>query len=332
MSYEIVAAEDQEPKTRSRDTPMELELVCEDEAGNPRDPRLEAGSIVITGGTALALWIRYLGKERNGELPEELKLAETIADWDFHPTRTTDPNFFFGDRGCYLRVDEETKEKKFVEGEYNKYGAFQSNRVRHLDGSYDSEYYVNQVILRDIVAELFPDECTTDPNEGCALVDYGYLAPQKTDFEGPIIEKLRLHEKEEPENPTIPLPSSIGSPNARRPARDVVTLLHPEITIVTHLQALSIGNFLKESRQKTKRRATRIKCFYELYEYPGFRVENDKVSITGRVRHALKRFVNSSFCRIVTSDDENAIEQLYADTEKILSQFEGKVSFAPYGF
>lgn len=118
---------------------MELELTCEDEAGVLRDPRLDAGSVVITGGTALALWIRYLRKERNKDLTDELKLAETVADWDFHPTRTTDPNFFFGDKACYLRVDEKTKENAFVEGKYNKYGAFQRNRVRHLDGSYDDE-------------------------------------------------------------------------------------------------------------------------------------------------------------------------------------------------
>ena len=190
--------------------------------------------------------------------------------------------------------------------------------------------YVNKVVLRDIVAELFPDECTTDPKEGCALVDYGYLAPHETDFEGPIIEKLRLHEKEEPEKPTLPLPSSIGSSTARRPARDVVTLLHPEVTIVTHLQALSIGNFFKEeSRQKTKRRAARIKCFYELYKYPGFKVEGHDVTVRGNVIDALRRFVNSSFCKIVLGDDNDAIDELYANVEEVFKHFGGKVSFAP---
>ena len=318
---------------------MQLDLECEDEAGGGklREPRLEAGSIVITGGTALALWIRYLRKERKKELTKELakelKLAETIADWDFHPTRTTDPNFFFGDEACSLSVDD--KRRKINKDE-NGGWLSETNRVRDPDiedhEERQEEYSVDRVILRDIVAELFPDECTTDPNEGCALVDYGYKPPQETDFEGPIIEKLRLHKKEEPEKLTFPLPSSIGNSNARRPARDVVTLLHPEITIVTHLQTLSISNFLKETRQKTKRRATRLKCFYELYEYPGFKVKHDKVSIGGNVRDALKRFVDSSFCQIVTSDEEDAIKKLYADTEKFLEQFGGEVSFAPSGF
>lgn len=313
---------------------MELRLACEDEAGLPRDPIPETGSVVITGGTALALWIRYLRKERNEELTEEMKLAETIADWDFHPTRTTDPNFFFGDEACYLRVDERTKEEGFVDGEYSKHGAFQRNRVRHPDGKVEKVYEVNQVVLRDIVAELFPDECTTDPNEGCALVDYGYEAPHKTAYEGRIIEKLKLHERKDPEKTAVPLPSSLGNPGARRPARDVVSLLHPEVTVIAHLQALGMNNFLEVSREKTKRRAARIKRFHELYKeyWEGFKVDDRLIKVQGKTRDAMYRFVKSPFCKIVLGDDQDAIDELYADAEKVLKRFGEKVSFAPYGF
>jgi len=307
---------------------MELDLACEDDLG-PREPRLEAGSVVITGGTALALWIRYLRKEKNVEPTEELKLAETVADWDFHPTRTTDPGFFFGDRSCSLRVDERTNEKGFVQGEHK----FQLNHV-HIDGVAETyEYDVNRVVLRDIVAELFPNECTTDPNEGCALVDYGLATPHENDFEGPIIKKLRIHEKRKPENLTFPLPSSIVNSTARPPARDVVSLLHPEVTIVAHLQALSIDNLSTVTRQKTKRRAARIKCFHELYDsvWEGFKIEGHDVTVRGNVIDAMRKFLETEFCNIVLSDDEEAIEKLYTDTENVLKKFNGKTSFAPYG-
>ena len=187
----------------------------------------------------------------------------------------------------------------------------------------------NQVVLRDIVAELFPDECTTDPKEGCALVDYGYQAPHETENEGPIIEKLRLHEKKVPEKTTLPLPSSIGNSSARHPARDVVSLLHPEVTIVAHLQALSMDTFFRQSRQKTKRRVARLKCFCELYKYPGFNVEGHDVTVRGSVISAMKNFVKSSFCKIVLGNDNDAINELYANVEEVFKRFGGKVSFAP---
>jgi len=310
---------------------MGLNLACEDAEGRrePREPRLERASAVMTGGTALALWIRYLGtlypdKKTKGS-PKEFELAESVADWDFHPTRSTNPSHFFGDATCKLVVDDgQSKRKGIVEDEYGY--VTQKNRVRHLEGNEEKEYDVNGVVLRDIVAELFPGECTTDPIEGCALVDYGYLPPHKTDFEGPIIEKLGLAN-----DYTFPLPPSIGNVDARHPARDVVSLLHPEVVIVTHLQALSMDNFLKVSREKTKRRAVRVKCFYELYDWSGFKIDGREVTVRGNVIDAMGRFAESPFCEVVLGDDEEAIEKLYTDTENVLKRFNGKTSFAPYG-
>jgi hypothetical protein len=52
---------------------------------------LKPFSAVITGGSALALWIRYLetlhAEEEKTKLkfsPETLSLAKSVADWDMH--------------------------------------------------------------------------------------------------------------------------------------------------------------------------------------------------------------------------------------------------------
>lgn len=314
---------------------MELNLACE--------PRLSERSAVMTGGTALALWIRHLGtlypRKKEQGVEKEFELAESIADWDFHPTRPRKPSEFFGDADCKLVADEGQSKPTGIfkdRGQSNRKGIFkdeegdvtQNNCVSHPDGCTYKKYGVNGVVLRDIVAELFPRECTTDPYKGCALVDYGYLPPHKSDFEGPIIEKLGLTN-----NYTFPLPPSIGVVPARDvgyvSARNVVSLLHPEVVIVAHLQALSMDNFLNVSHEKTRRRAARVKCFYKLYDWEGFKIGNDKVAVRGGIVDAMERFVKTSFCEVVLSDDEAAKEKLYTDTKDVLTNFEGKTSFMP---
>ena len=197
--------------------------------------------------------------------------------------------------------------------------------ISRPDGKVEYEYDVNRAVLRDLMAKLLPDECTTAHDEGCALVDYNYLAPHATDFEGKIIKEYEF------KNYIFPLPPKITKQDkeGKQDPTWSIGILHPAIVIITHLQTLSLGNFLSESTSKNKRRAARVFCFAELYDkfYDGFEIHGRKVRVDGKTRDAMYQFNTSKVCEILLKGE--GIEELTEIVQTTMDYFNGHASFVP---
>jgi hypothetical protein len=278
-------------KKHVSDMSMKLDITCDP----PEGSILEPSSIVMTGGTALTLWIRYLETKAAGSVDAKtLSLANTIAGWDFRP-----PVNLFGNKKCSLSTEGRDGMNRNADGE-----VVQKVRVSRPDvGADDSEllhdYGVDRVVLRDIVAKLFPRECSVNPDGGCGHIDY---LPSETDFEG---------------RDTFPLPPGVGE---NHPARDVVALVHPEIVIIAHLKTLGVDNFDWKAIQKNRRRAARVKCFYDLYEMlkKNVWVRGFRLKISSETMDAMGIFVTSKLCDILLGGDGSAVKTLYRDAERAM--------------
>lgn len=311
------------------------------ECGDEEFLHLGRFSSVITGGSALALWIRFLDNNSRSELrdeiaPEQLALAKNVADWDIHPNYFTDPPWREVEllyTTCSLKPNADEKIQMSDDGDF-----VQKVTVAHPDKQEhgkETEYDLTQKVLRDLLARIFPAECKTIPDTGCGYVDYNmmylhksfegkYLSPKIGDeFVFQIPPKVSLQETFDESDPVW----SLG-------------ILHPAVALGTHLDNLSLQSFeftadnhafttvRREQIQKYRRKAARIAVFVKLLDDGNvIKVHGKNIKISRDLLDAANVFLGSPFCQKLLHGTDEDILVISDKINETLTYFGGKTSF-----
>lgn len=350
MSFEAFA--DDEHQSIVKDT--DFGLRCK-----PDSVKKKHFVYVLTGGSALAIWNRYLltlKDNRNvipkSEISDELcKNGTKIVDWDIHYTTSDTESFYEG-------FDCKIGEKEYISVEI----PYQNEKVK-------KKYWPEHIILRKIIGKLFSQDCDTP--ETCGLIDvsfpefwhYEHSSKLTTDqtkntkedflYRFGILKRTKLKRgKKDEENFKVefteskplyefPMPEGVSKQSMFAPTDAVWTLgiVNPMVALGTHLDALSFAsdpfkheNFTEADMiAKNKRRVARVKLFTSLMNNKfnnrclkaTFKKDESPVDIEypEKLREETKVFLKSKICNLLLENKDEEIENIKKSIKTVFDIF-----------